>query len=97
MHECKDHCAKTGERSLLRIAVPGCSRIGGMHAADIAAHPRAKPAAAYDTRGPSAQAVAARRGVRAMSSANGRRALILAEAAMKCALEGRLVKISVIG
>ena len=33
---------------MLRIAVLGCGRIGRMHAANIAAHPRARLAAVYD-------------------------------------------------
>ena len=48
----------------------GCGRIGRMHSANIAAHPRARLAAVYDIHAPSAEAVAARHGVRAMSSAD---------------------------
>ena len=55
---------------MLRIAVLGCGRIGRMHAANIAAHPRATLAAVYDIHAPSAAAVAERHGVPAMSSAD---------------------------
>lgn len=54
---------------MLRIAVLGCGRIGQMHAANIARHPRAELAAVFDTHGPSAKLVAARQGVPAASSA----------------------------
>jgi predicted dehydrogenase len=33
---------------MVRIAVLGCARIGRMHAANIAAHPRARLAGVYD-------------------------------------------------
>ena len=45
------------------VAVLGCGRIGKMHAANIAAHPRAALAAVYDLHAPSAQEVAAAHGV----------------------------------
>lgn len=54
---------------MLKIAVLGCGRIGRMHAANIAGHPRAALAAVYDTHGPSADEVAARHGVRRAASA----------------------------
>jgi len=54
---------------MLRIAVLGCGRIGRMHAANIAAHPRAKLIAVYDIDRSSVEAVAARHGVRACGSA----------------------------
>ena len=44
---------------MLRIAVLGCGRIGRMHAANIAAHPRAQLATLYDIDRSSADAVAA--------------------------------------
>ncbi len=43
---------------MLRNAVLGCGRIGRMHIANIAAHPRSKLAAVYDIHTPTAQAVA---------------------------------------
>src|SRR5215475_5945082 len=54
---------------MIRIAVLGCGRIGRMHAANIAAHPRARLAAVYDIDRQSAQAVAARHDVRAAETA----------------------------
>ena len=54
---------------MLRIAVLGCGRIGSMHAANIAAHPRAALFAVYDIDRSAAEAVAARHGVRASPSA----------------------------
>jgi myo-inositol 2-dehydrogenase / D-chiro-inositol 1-dehydrogenase len=51
------------EEAMLRIAVLGCGRIGRMHAANIAAHPRARLSAVYDIDRSSAEAVAARHGV----------------------------------
>jgi len=54
---------------MLRIAVLGCGRIGRMHAANIAAHPRARLAAVYDIDRQSAEAVAARHNVRAADTA----------------------------
>ncbi|MEM7423829.1 MAG: inositol 2-dehydrogenase [Pseudomonadota bacterium] len=44
---------------MLRIAVLGCGRIGRMHAANIAVHPRAELAMVYDIHAPSAAQVAA--------------------------------------
>jgi len=44
---------------MIGIAVLGCGRIGAMHAANIAAHPRARLAAVQDINGAAAQAVAA--------------------------------------
>ncbi|ESW86247.1 inositol 2-dehydrogenase [Mesorhizobium sp. LSJC280B00] len=55
---------------MLRIAVLGCGRIGRMHAANIAAHPRAELATVYDIDESSAETVAARHGVRASGSAD---------------------------
>jgi myo-inositol 2-dehydrogenase / D-chiro-inositol 1-dehydrogenase len=43
---------------MIRIAVLGCGRIGVMHAANIAAHPRATLAGVYDIHAPAADAVA---------------------------------------
>ncbi|MDE3026830.1 MAG: Gfo/Idh/MocA family oxidoreductase, partial [Paracoccaceae bacterium] len=54
---------------MLRIAVLGCGRIGQMHAANVARHPRAKLAGVYDLHTPSAEKVAAAQGVRAFASA----------------------------
>ena len=54
---------------MLRIAVLGCGRIGRMHAANIAAHPRAKLIAVYDVNQSSADTVAAQHDVRAFGSA----------------------------
>jgi len=51
------------------IAVLGCGRIGRMHAANIAAHPRARLAAVYDINRQSAEAVATKHGVRAAETA----------------------------
>ncbi len=48
---------------MLRIAVLGCGRIGRMHAANIAAHPRACLATVYDIHAPSATEVAELHGV----------------------------------
>ena len=47
---------------MTRIAVLGCGRIGRMHAANIAEHPRAALAAVYDLHQPSAETVAAAHG-----------------------------------
>ncbi|SJM33964.1 inositol 2-dehydrogenase [Mesorhizobium delmotii] len=55
---------------MLRIAVLGCGRIGRMHAANIAAHPRAELATVYDIDESSAETVAGRHGVRASGSAD---------------------------
>lgn len=53
---------------MLRIAVLGCGRIGRMHAANIAAHPRATLAAVYDIDAAAAAEVAAAHGVEAAGS-----------------------------
>ena len=55
---------------MLRIAVLGCGRIGRMHAANIAAHPRAELATVFDIDKSSAETVAAQHGVRASRSAD---------------------------
>ena len=54
---------------MLRIAVLGCGRIGQMHAANVARHPRARLAAVYDVHQPSAERVAKEQGVSAAKSA----------------------------
>lgn len=54
---------------MLKIAVLGCGRIGRMHAANIAAHPRAALASVYDIDNASAQEVARNHGVAAAGSA----------------------------
>jgi len=54
---------------MIRIAVLGCGRIGVMHAANIAAHPRATLAGVYDIHAPAAAAVAAKTGAKAFPSA----------------------------
>lgn len=54
---------------MIRIAVLGCGRIGVMHAANIAAHPRAVLAGVYDIHAPAAQAVAAKTGATLFASA----------------------------
>ncbi len=54
---------------MLRLAVLGCGRIGKMHAANVARHPRATLAGVYDLYRPSADAVAAEQGVQAFGSA----------------------------
>ena len=53
---------------MLRIAVLGCGRIGQMHAANVARHPRARLATVYDIHRPSAEKVAAAQGVTAAAS-----------------------------
>ena len=53
----------------MRIAVLGCGRIGQMHAANVARHPRATLAGVYDVHQPSADRVAGEQGVRAFASA----------------------------
>ena len=55
---------------MLRIAVLGCGRIGRMHAANIARHPRASLAMAYDVHAPSATAVAESEGTHVARSAH---------------------------
>jgi myo-inositol 2-dehydrogenase / D-chiro-inositol 1-dehydrogenase len=54
---------------MLRLAVLGCGRIGKMHAANVARHPRATLAGVYDLHRPSADVVAAEQGVEAFGSA----------------------------
>ena len=54
---------------MLRIAVLGCGRIGQMHAANVARHPRTKLAMVYDVFAPAAEAVAAREGAMIAASA----------------------------
>lgn len=54
---------------MIRIAVLGCGRIGVMHAANIAAHPRAALAGVYDIHAPAAEAVAAKTGAKVFQSA----------------------------
>jgi myo-inositol 2-dehydrogenase / D-chiro-inositol 1-dehydrogenase len=54
---------------MIRIAVLGCGRIGAMHAANIAAHPRARLAAVQDINGAAAEAVAASTGAKVMRTA----------------------------
>ena len=54
---------------MLRIAVLGCGRIGRMHAANIARHPRTSLAMVYDVHAPSATALAESEGTRAAESA----------------------------
>jgi myo-inositol 2-dehydrogenase/D-chiro-inositol 1-dehydrogenase len=45
---------------MIRFALLGCGRIGRMHADNLAAHPRAELAWAYDVHRPAAEAVARR-------------------------------------
>jgi myo-inositol 2-dehydrogenase/D-chiro-inositol 1-dehydrogenase len=54
---------------MIRIAVLGCGRIGVMHAANIAAHPRAGLAAVFDINRAAAEAVAAETGAPVAGSA----------------------------
>lgn len=54
---------------MLRMAVLGCGRIGQMHAANVARHPRATLAGVYDLHAPSAEKVAQAQAVRAFASA----------------------------
>jgi myo-inositol 2-dehydrogenase / D-chiro-inositol 1-dehydrogenase len=54
---------------MIRIAVLGCGRIGVMHAANIAAHPRATLAGVFDIHAPAAQAVAVKTGAKVFLSA----------------------------
>ena len=54
---------------MLRIAVLGCGRIGQMHAANVARHPRAALAMVYDVYEAAADKVAQTLGVTAASSA----------------------------
>ena len=50
------------------FALLGCGRIGGLHARNIAAHPRAELAACYDVAAAAAEAVARDTGARAVGS-----------------------------
>ena len=54
---------------MIRIAVLGCGRIGVMHAANIAAHPRAALAGVYDIQKAAADAVSAKTGAPVFASA----------------------------
>ncbi len=54
---------------MVSIAVLGCGRIGRMHAANIAAHPRAELAAVYDVHTPSCEEVASAYGAPAAADA----------------------------
>ncbi|TPK19684.1 inositol 2-dehydrogenase [Mesorhizobium sp. B2-5-9] len=54
---------------MLRIAVLGCGRIGQMHAANVARHPRSTLAAVFDVNSEAAEKVAAAQGVKAAASA----------------------------
>ena len=54
---------------MLRIAVLGCGRIGQMHAANVARHPRAELVVVYDVNAEAAGAVAKSLGVPAAASA----------------------------
>jgi myo-inositol 2-dehydrogenase/D-chiro-inositol 1-dehydrogenase len=54
---------------MLRIAVLGCGRMGQMHAANVARHPRAELVAVFDVHRPSAAKVAEAQGVTAAASA----------------------------
>jgi myo-inositol 2-dehydrogenase / D-chiro-inositol 1-dehydrogenase len=54
---------------MIRIAVLGCGRIGAMHAANIAAHPRARLAAVQDINRAAAESVAASTGAQVIESA----------------------------
>ena len=44
---------------MVRIAVLGCGRIGRMHAANIAAHPRAELGGVFDVHRPAAAEISA--------------------------------------
>ncbi|MGF1276523.1 inositol 2-dehydrogenase [Acetobacter pasteurianus] len=55
---------------MLGIGVLGCGRIGAMHAANIAAHAKARVTAVYDINYPAAQAVSAITGAPMMASAS---------------------------
>jgi myo-inositol 2-dehydrogenase / D-chiro-inositol 1-dehydrogenase len=54
---------------MIGIAVLGCGRIGAMHAANIAAHPRARLAVVQDINTAAARAVTASTGARVMETA----------------------------
>jgi len=53
---------------MIRIAVLGCGRIGAMHAANIAAHPRAVLAGVFDIHSPAADDVAKKNSAEVFSS-----------------------------
>jgi myo-inositol 2-dehydrogenase/D-chiro-inositol 1-dehydrogenase len=55
---------------MVRVAVLGCGRIGKMHAANVAAHPRAQLAMVYDIHQPAAQDVAAKHKVPAAATSD---------------------------
>jgi Oxidoreductase family, NAD-binding Rossmann fold len=88
---------------MVRIAVLGCGRIGVMHAANRAAHPRAILEGVCDIHAPTAGAVSKKTGAAAFTSAQvigaaftravgfgyGRLALVFAEAALKPIAGGR--------
>ena len=67
---------------MVRIAVLGCGRIGRMHAANVAAHPRARLAAVYDIDAAAAAETAAALGAPAAASAEA----ILADPAVDAVL-----------
>ena len=54
---------------MVRIAVLGCGRIGRMHAANIAAHPRAQLGGVFDVHRPAAEEVSANLNARLFDSA----------------------------
>ena len=54
---------------MLKIGVLGCGRIGVMHAANIAAHPRAALAGLYDVNPPAADALGAKLGAKVFDTA----------------------------
>jgi Oxidoreductase family, NAD-binding Rossmann fold len=66
--KCNVYCRPLGENFMLRIAVLGCGRIGRMHAANIAAHPRAALAGVFDVHEPAGDEVAEHLGVRKFPS-----------------------------
>lgn len=55
---------------MVRIAVLGCGRIGRMHAANIAAHPRAQLAGVFDVHRPAAEEVSSGLATRLFGSAS---------------------------
>src|SRR5580693_6327222 len=57
------------ESPMIRIAVLGCGRIGVMHAANIAAHPRARLAGVQDINAAAAEKTAAATGAPVFKSA----------------------------
>jgi myo-inositol 2-dehydrogenase/D-chiro-inositol 1-dehydrogenase len=54
---------------MLKIGILGCGRIGVMHAANIAAHPRAALAGLYDVNGGAAEALGAQLGAKVFRTA----------------------------